>query len=401
MNYDKFLSRGVKTIQPSGIRRFFDVANIYKDVISLGVGEPDFDTPWSARESAVKSIRKGYTQYTSNSGMPSLRKNICRYLAERFDVKYNVDKEIFVTVGASEAIDLAIRAIVDVGDEIVIPQPSYVSYCPCVTLCGGVCVAAECKVENNFSLMPEDLERVISKKTKALILPYPNNPTGAIMTRTQLEKIAAIAIKHDILIISDEIYSELTYGEKHVSIASLDNMWERTILINGFSKAFAMTGWRVGYVCAPNALLSQMLKIHQYVIMCAPTASQYCADEALERGFVDNFTTIVEMREQYDMRRRFLVKELNDMGLATFEPKGAFYVFPCVASLGMDGETFATKLLEEERVAVVPGEAFSVIGKNFVRISYAYSIASLQAAMKKIRSFVERHNVKKIEAIND
>lgn len=393
MNYDKFFSEGVKIIQPSGIRKFFDVANIYKDVISLGVGEPDFDTPWSARENAVRSIRKGYTQYTSNSGMPSLRENICRYLSERFNVVYNAKNEVFVTVGASEAIDLAIRTLCNKGDEVIIPQPSYVSYNPCVLLCGGVAVAAECYVEDSFSLMPEALEKAITPKTKALILPYPNNPTGAIMTKAQLEKIAEIVIKHDIIVISDEIYSELTYGGQHVSIASLPNMWERTILINGFSKAFAMTGWRVGYVCAPTQILSQMLKIHQYVIMCAPTVSQYCATEALERGFVDNFAAITSMREQYDMRRRFLVKALNDIGLDTFEPKGAFYVFPCVSSLGMDGEQFANKLLEEEHVAVVPGDAFSESGKNFIRISYAYSISSLQAAVKKIKSFVDRHKI--------
>lgn len=391
MNYDGFLSDGVKIIPSSGIRRFFDVADVYKDVISLGVGEPDFDTPWSARESAVRSIRKGYTQYTSNSGMPSLRNNICKYLTLRCNVTYNPKTEVFVTVGASEAIDVSLRALINAGDEIIIPMPSYVSYAPIVTLCGGVTVAADCRVEDNFSLMPEMFEKAITSKTKALILPYPNNPTGAIMTRQQLEKIAEIAIKHDIIVISDEIYSELTYGGTHVSIASLPGMQERTILINGFSKAFAMTGWRVGYVCAPEPLIKAMLKIHQYIIMCAPTASQYCAEEALENGFSNDFAAISQMREQYDMRRRYLVTALNEIGLSTFEPKGAFYVFPCVKSLGMTGEEFANLLLEEEHVALVPGSAFSESGKYFLRISYAYSISSLKAAMKKIAAFVERH----------
>ncbi len=392
MNYEKFLSDGVKIIQPSGIRKFFDVANSHKEVISLGVGEPDFDTPWNARESAIRSIRKGFTQYTSNSGNLLLRENISKYLQERFGLQYDSVSEIFVTVGASEAIDLAIRALVNVGEEVIIPQPSYVSYCPCVTLCGGVAVPAICDMKNNFALMPNELENCITSKTKAIILPYPNNPTGAIMTKEQLEKIAEIAIKHDLIVISDEIYAELTYGDQtHVSIASLPNMKERTIVINGFSKAFAMTGWRIGYVCAPNELIKAMLKIHQYVIMCAPTASQYCANQALEDGFKDNFKSIMDMRAQYDMRRRYLVQELNDIGLATFEPKGAFYVFPCVSSLNMTGEEFATRLLEEEQVAIVPGSAFSESGKDFLRISYAYSLSSLKKAMGKIRSFVERH----------
>lgn len=395
MNYEKYLSESVKGLEPSGIRKFFDVANIYKDVISLGVGEPDFNTPWSAREHAIKGIRKGHTQYTSNSGMIELRQKICKYLSNKFDIHYDAVNEIFITVGASEAIDLAMRALVNPGEEVIIPQPSYVSYSPCVQLCKGICVPAVCRVENNFALMPEDLLSVITPKTKVLILPYPNNPTGAIMTKEQLEPIAKIAIENDLIVVSDEIYAELTYGAKHYSIANLPNMRERTIVINGFSKAFAMTGWRVGYICAPEPLIKQMLKIHQYIIMCAPTAAQHCADEALRMAFEEDFKTINEMRDQYDMRRRYLVAELNDMGLETYEPKGAFYVFPCVSSLGMSGEEFANLLLEEQRVAVVPGSAFSETGKDFVRISYAYSIKSLQKAMEKIRVFVQDHKLNK------
>lgn len=391
MNYDKFLNQRIRDIKPSGIRKFFDVADIYKDVISLGVGEPDFDTPWSARKSAIDSIRNGNTQYTSNSGLPALRKAIGEYLSDRYGLQYEPMQEIFVTVGASEAIDLALRAIIESGDEIIIPEPSYVSYSPLVSLCYGKAVAAPCYMEDEFALMPDHLESVITPRTKALILPYPNNPTGAIMTRTQLEAIAEIAERHDLLVISDEIYSELTYGGKHVSIASLPNMRERTIVINGFSKAFAMTGWRVGYVCAPHPLIEQMLKIHQYAIMCATTASQYAALTALHQSFSDHYAGIEQMREQYDMRRRYLVAKLNEIGLATFEPRGAFYVFPCVRALGMDGEEFANKLLQEEHVAVVPGEAFGGVGKDFVRISYAYSIASLEKAMAKIERFVRRH----------
>lgn len=390
MNYEKYLSDAVQVIKPSGIRRFFDVADIYKDVISLGVGEPDFDTPWVARKRAIDSIRNGYTQYTSNSGLPALREAIVRYLSERYGLSYDSKNEVFVTVGASEAIDLALRALTNAGDEIVIPEPSYVSYSPIVTLCGGVAVAAPCRVQNKFALMPKDLERVVSPRTKVLILPYPNNPTGGIMRKDQLEAIAKIAIERDLIVISDEIYSELTYGGKHVSIASLDGMRERTIVINGFSKAFAMTGWRVGYACAPAPLIAQMLKIHQYTIMCASTAGQYCALEALEHGFEENFRSVEEMRNEYNMRRRYLVRVLNDMGLDTFEPEGAFYVFPCVRSLGMNGETFANRLLQEEHVAVVPGNSFGVVGEDFIRISYAYSIASLEQAMAKIKHFVDK-----------
>lgn len=395
MNYDKYLNRRIREIKPSGIRKFFDVADIYRDVISLGVGEPDFDTPWFARKAAIDSIRNGNTQYTSNSGLPALRKAISDYLQDRQQLEYDPQHEIFVTVGASEAIDLALRALLEPGDEVIIPEPSYVSYSPLVSLCFGTPVPAVCEAKDNFALMPEHLLESITPRTKALILPYPNNPTGAIMTREQVQAIARIAIERDLIVISDEIYSELTYGGRHASVAAVDGMRERTILINGFSKAFAMTGWRVGYVCAPEPLIRQMLKIHQYAIMCATTASQYAALSALNQSFEDRYASIEQMREEYDMRRRFLVAQLNRIGLETFEPRGAFYVFPCVSSLGMDGETFANELLREEHVAVVPGEAFGAVGKDYVRISYAYSIASLKRAMEKIERFVCRHKANK------
>lgn len=389
MNQEKYLSKKVQSIKPSGIRKFFDVANMYKDIISLGVGEPDFDTPWNAREAAVKSIRKGYTQYTANSGLIELRNKIAEYQKVRCGLNYDPKDEIFVTVGASEAIDLALRALVDDGDEVIVPDPSYVSYMPCVVMAGGVAVPVRCELKDKFTLTADNLRKAITPRSKVLILPYPNNPTGAIMTKEQLEDILPIIIENDLVVISDEIYSELTYGKEHVSIASLEGMQERTILINGFSKAFAMTGWRIGYVCAPKIFAKAMYKIHQYGIMCAPTASQYCALEALTSNLNDGFKDVVEMRNQYDMRRRYLVEELNDMGLETFEPQGAFYVFPRVSSLGMTGEEFASELIEKKRVAVVPGDAFGESGKDFVRISYAYSIESLKKAMTKIREFVE------------
>ncbi len=389
MNQEKYLSKKVQSIKPSGIRKFFDVANMYKDIISLGVGEPDFDTPWNAREAAVKSIRKGFTQYTSNSGLLELRQKIAEYQKVRCGLSYDAQDEILVTVGASEAIDLALRALIDDGDEVIIPDPSYVSYMPCVVMAGGNPVAVKCELKDKFALTPNNLRQAITPKSKVLILPYPNNPTGAIMTKKQLQEIAPIIIENDLVVISDEIYSELTYGSDHVSIASLDGMQERTILINGFSKAFAMTGWRVGYVCAPKPFTKAIYKIHQYGIMCAPTASQYCALEALSSNLNEDFKDVVEMRNQYDMRRRYLVQELNDMGLETFEPQGAFYVFPRVSSLGMTGEQFASELIEKKRVAVVPGDAFGASGRDFVRISYAYSIESLKKAMTKIREFVE------------
>ncbi len=392
MNYEKYLSKTVMEIPPSGIRKFFDVADKDKEVISLGVGEPDFNTPWCASEAGIKSIQKGMTHYTSNSGLPALREQIAKYLKARFDIEYEAEKEIFITVGASEAIYLALRAILNDGDEVIVPEPSYVSYCPSVVMCGGKAVPAKCYVEDEFRLTAKNLEEAITPKTKALILPYPNNPTGAIMPRKSLEEIAKVVKKHDILVLSDEIYCEMTYGGvRHTSFAEIEGMKERTVLISGFSKAFAMTGWRVGYACAPNEIFKQMLKIHQYIIMCASTNSQYAALSALKGGFEDDFAEIKAMVDEYDMRRRFLVKRLNGMGLTCFEPKGAFYVFPCVKCTGMNGEEFANKLLQESKVAVVPGNAFGESGKDFVRISYAYSLSSLKKAMDKIEEFVKKY----------
>ncbi|MGN0772032.1 MAG: aminotransferase class I/II-fold pyridoxal phosphate-dependent enzyme [Christensenellales bacterium] len=391
MNYDKYLSEKVKTIKPSGIRKFFDMAATSKDIISLGVGEPDFETPWNARERAIKSIRRGETQYTANSGLLELRKKIAQYQRLRYGLEYDPEKEIVVTVGASEAIDLAFRTLIDPGDEVIIPDPSYVSYAPGVVMAGGVPVGVKCELKDKFALSVDNLKKAVTPKTKAIVLPYPNNPTGAIMTNEELQAIAPVIIENDLMVISDEIYSELTYGLTHTSIASLPGMRERTIVINGFSKAFAMTGWRLGYFCAPEALTKQMLKIHQYVIMCAPTAAQYCALEALESGFKNNFADVAKMREEYDMRRRYLVHELNEIGLETYEPRGAFYVFPKVSRLGMDGEEFASRLIQEQKLAVVPGNAFGQYGSEYVRISYAYSIDSLQKAMVKIKEFVKRY----------
>ncbi|MDE6189084.1 MAG: aminotransferase class I/II-fold pyridoxal phosphate-dependent enzyme [Clostridia bacterium] len=392
MNYEKYLSKTVTAIPPSGIRKFFDLADKYKDIISLGVGEPDFDTPWCASEAAIKSIQKGMTHYTSNSGLPALREQIAKYLNYKFGVDYDPVTEIFITVGASEAIYLALRAIINDGDEVVVPEPSYVSYQPSIAICGGKAVPAKCFVEDEFRLTAKNLEKVITPKTKALILPYPNNPTGAVMPRESLEQIAKVVKKHDLLVISDEIYCEMTYGEqRHTCFAEIDGMKERCVLINGFSKSFAMTGWRVGYACAPNEIFKQMLKIHQYIIMCASTNSQYAAFAALKGGFENDFAEMRKMIEEYDMRRRFLVARLNDMGLTCFEPKGAFYVFPCVKSTGMDGEEFASKLLEESRVAVVPGEAFGESGKDFIRISYAYSLSKLQKAIERIEEFTKKY----------
>lgn len=395
INYDKFLSDSAKIIPPSGIRKFFDIVAEMKDAISLGVGEPDFVTPWSVRDAAIKSLQKGYTQYTSNAGLPALREKISEYMSKRFNLEYNYKNEIIITVGASEAIDIALRAIINKGDEVLVPEPSYVSYSPCVTLCGGVAVPIKCFEKDLFKITPDNLLSAITPKTKAIILPYPNNPTGAIMEEEFLKPIAEILIKNDILVISDEIYSELVYDGKHTSIASLEGMWERSIVINGFSKAFAMTGWRLGYLCAPAELCSVMLKIHQYIIMCANTASQYGGLHALTEGLKDNFQSVESMHKQYDMRRRFMVKSLNDIGLNCFEPKGAFYVFPCVESLQMNGEEFANELLKRKKVAVVPGSAFGDSGNYFVRISYAYSMKQLDLAMKKIAEFVSEIKIEK------
>lgn len=381
------LSEKVISIEPSGIRKFFDIVSEMKDAISLGVGEPDFDTPWHVREEGIYSLEKGCTFYTSNAGLKELRIEITKYLNRRCNVSYDYEKEVMVTVGGSEAIDLALRAMLDPGDEVLIPMPSFVSYLPCVTLADGVPIVIELKEENEFKLTRQELLDCITDKTKVLILPFPNNPTGAIMTREDLEDIVDVIIEKDLFVISDEIYSELTYKGEHVTIASFPGMKERCVLINGFSKSYAMTGWRLGYAAAPELILQQMLKIHQFAIMSAPTTSQYAAVEALRNGDKD----VEEMREAYNQRRRFLVKALRDMGLEVFEPFGAFYVFPSIKQFDMTSDEFAEKLLEEEKVAVVPGTAFGTCGEGFLRISYAYSVEDLKKALEKIERFVNRH----------
>ena len=388
MDYDKYLNPAVAALPPSGIRRFFELASSIRDCISLGVGEPDFVTPWEIRDAAIKSVQAGKTQYTSNAGLLSLREEIAGYLSARFNAVYEPSSEIIVTIGASEAIDLALRTLVRPGDEVLIPSPSYVSYAPNAAITGGVAVPVETSAENGFALTPELLEKAITPRSKALILPYPNNPTGAIMTRAQLEKIAEVAERHDLFVISDEIYAELTYGQKHASFAAIPGMKKRTILINGFSKAFAMTGWRLGYFCAPEAVVKAAYKIHQYTIMCAPTASQVAGEAALRSGREDEYRAVTEMRESYDVRRRYLVAKFNEIGLSTFEPKGAFYVFPSVKSTGLTGDEFAERLLKEQRVAVVPGSAFGDSGKYFVRCSYATSLADLKTAAQRIKAFL-------------
>ena len=375
-------------LKPSGIRKFFDIVSEMKDAISLGVGEPDFITPWNIRDAAVRSIRRGYTQYTGNRGLPALREAIARYVKERFGVEYSPE-HIIITVGASEGIDLVMRAVCEAGDEILVPDPGYVSYMPCVQLSGGTPVPVPCRQENGFILTPEALEAAITPKTKALVLPYPNNPTGGIMTRAQLEALVPVIVRHDLLVISDEIYAELTYGGRHVSVASLPGMRERTLLINGFSKAFAMTGWRIGFVCAPEEIDAAMLKIHQYTLLCAPSASQYAALEGLKDGFTDNFAVVESMRDEYDRRRRFMVDFFNNCGLRCFEPRGAFYVYPSVESTGKTGEAFAEGLLRAEKVAVVPGDAFGEAGKYHVRCSYATSVNNLREAAERIARYVK------------
>lgn len=375
------------SLQPSGIRKFFDIVAEMDDVISLGVGEPDFDTPWHIRDEGIYSLEKGRTFYTSNSGLKELRMEIAAYLQRTQGLEYHYLSQIFVTVGGSEAIDLAMRAMINPGDEVLIPQPSYVSYEPCVVMADGKPVVIELKEENQFRLTPEELEAAITPKTKILVMPFPNNPTGAIMEREDLEKLVPIIEKHDLFVVSDEIYGELTYGGKrHVSIAALPGMQERTILINGFSKAYAMTGWRLGYACGPKEVVRQMVKIHQYCIMCAPTTSQYAAVEALRNGDED----VRRMRESYDERRRFVLFTLKEMGLPCFEPEGAFYVFPCIREFGMTSDEFATNLLKEEKVAIVPGTAFGNCGEGYLRISYAYSIESLKKALKRLENYVRR-----------
>lgn len=375
------------SLQPSGIRKFFDIVAEMDDVISLGVGEPDFDTPWHIRDEGIYSLEKGRTFYTSNSGLKELRMEVAAYLQRTQGLEYHYLSQIFVTVGGSEAIDLAMRAMINPGDEVLIPQPSYVSYEPCVVMADGKPVVIELKEENQFRLTPEELEAAITPKTKILVMPFPNNPTGAIMEREDLEKLVPIIEKHDLFVVSDEIYGELTYGgKKHVSIAALPGMQERTILINGFSKAYAMTGWRLGYACGPKEVIGQMVKIHQYCIMCAPTTSQYAAVEALRNGDED----VRRMRESYDERRRFVLFTLKEMGLPCFEPEGAFYVFPCIREFGMTSDEFATNLLKEEKVAIVPGTAFGNCGEGYLRISYAYSIESLKKALKRLENYVRR-----------
>ena len=378
------LADKIVDIKPSGIRKFFDIVNEMEDAISLGVGEPDFDTPWHIRDEGIYSLEKGRTFYTSNAGLKELRKEISNYVERSQGVHYDEMHEVLVTVGGSEAIDLALRAMINPGEEVLIPQPSYVSYEPCAVLADAVPVIIELKEENEFRLTAQELRDAITDKTKILILPFPNNPTGAIMEKKDLEEIAEIIREKDIFVITDEIYAELSYKEKHVSIISLPGMRERTVYINGFSKAYAMTGWRLGYACAPAQIMEQMVKIHQFAIMCAPTTSQYAAVEALRNGDED----VAQMREAYNQRRRFLMNAFHEMGLQCFEPYGAFYVFPCIKEFGMTSDEFATRLLMEEKVAVVPGTAFGGCGEGFLRICYAYSLDSLKTAMGKIAHFV-------------
>lgn len=383
------LSEKVIRMKPSGIRKFFDIVSEMPDAISLGVGEPDFDTPWSVREEGIYSLERGRTFYTSNAGLSELRQAICEYMERRFLVSYDFKKECLLTVGGSEGIDVALRAMLNPGDEVIIPQPCYVSYVPCVDLADGVPVTIDLKNENKFRLTGEELEAAITDKTKVLILSYPNNPTGAIMEREDLEAIAKIIIKHDLFVISDEIYAELTYNGGHVSIASLPGMKERTIVISGFSKAFAMTGWRLGYALGPACIIEQMTKIHQFAIMCAPTTSQYAAISAMR----DCDKDVEHMRESYDQRRKFLLNEFKEMGLPCFEPQGAFYMFPCIRKFGFTSEEFATRLLHSKKLAVVPGDAFGECGEGFLRVSYAYSLDELKEAMGRIREFIKELSI--------
>lgn len=380
------LSDTIVQIKPSGIRKFFDIVSEMKDAISLGVGEPDFETPWHIRDEGIYSLEKGRTFYTSNAGLKELKIEICNYLKRRYDLSYHYENEVLVTVGGSEAIDIAMRAMVNPGDEVLIPQPSYVSYEPCALLTGAKPVIINLKHENQFRLTAQELEEAITEKTKLLVLPFPNNPTGAIMERKDLEEIAEVIKKHDIFVISDEIYSELCYTDQHVSIANIEGMQERTILINGFSKSYAMTGWRLGYACGPKEIIEQMTKIHQFCIMCAPTTSQYAAVEALKNGDED----VQNMREAYNQRRRYLVHAFKEMGLECFEPFGAFYMFPCIKEFGMTSDEFATRFLMEEKVAVVTGTAFGDCGEGFIRISYAYSLDNLKLAIGRLQHFVEK-----------
>ncbi len=385
------LSKKIVDIQPSGIRKFFDVVSEMPDAISLGVGEPDFDTPWSIREEGIYSLEKGRTFYTSNAGLKELRVEITNYLSRKYDLHYDAMKEVMVTVGGSEAIDVALRCMVDPGDEVLIPQPCYVSYVPCAVMADAVPVTIDLKEENQFKLTKEQLISHITDKTKILVLAFPNNPTGAIMTKEELAELVPVIIENDLYVISDEIYSELTYNGQHCSIASFPGMKERTVVINGFSKSFAMTGWRLGYACAPANIMEQMIKLHQFAIMCAPTNSQFAAVEALKNCDGE----VAKMMEAYNQRRRFLINSFKEMGIECFEPFGAFYVFPSIKKFGMTSEEFATRLLQEEKLAVVPGTAFGDCGEGFVRISYAYSIENLKVGLERIKNFIDRHSVDK------
>ena len=378
------LSSTIVNIKPSGIRKFFDIAAEMDDVISLGVGEPDFDTPWHVRDEGIYSLEKGRTSYTSNAGLKELKEEIAKFLKRRYDLTYDPVKEMIVTVGGSEGIDICMRAMLDPGDEVLIPQPSYVSYEPCAILANGTPVIIELKAENEFRLTAEELEAAITPKTKLLVLPFPNNPTGAIMERKDLEAIAEVILRHDLYVLSDEIYSELTYTENHVSICNLPGMKERTVLINGFSKSHSMTGWRLGYACGPEVIIKQMLKIHQFAIMCAPTTSQYAAVEAMRNGDAD----VQEMKIEYNVRRKYLLKRFAEMGVDCFEALGAFYVFPCIKEFGMSSDDFATAMLKSKKVCVVPGTAFGDCGEGFLRISYAYSMENLKIAMDRFEEFV-------------
>lgn len=389
IDYDKYLNDHIKTVKPSGIRKFFDIANEMDDVISLSIGEPDFQTPWHIRDEGIKSLEKGKTWYSPNRGFMELRQEIANYYERRFGIPYDYKNQTLVTVGGSEAIDLAFRTLIQNGDEVIIPEPSFVCYEPLAVMAGGTPVIIRTKNEDNFRLKAKDLEAAITPKSKLLVLPFPNNPTGAIMERADLEEIAEVVLKHDLLVLSDEIYSELTYGGKsHVSIASLDNMYERTIVINGFSKSYAMTGWRLGYALGSAPIIAQMTKLHQYGIMSAPTTAQYAAIEALRNGDRD----VCKMRDEYDMRRRLVVDGFNEMGLSCFEPLGAFYVFPCIKSTGLTSEEFCTRLIMDKHVAVVPGTAFGECGEGFVRVSYSYSLKHLKIALERIKQFLGELN---------
>ncbi len=390
MKIEDRIARHIKEIPPSGIRRFFDIVSTMNDAnaISLSVGEPDFATPWNISESAIFAIEKNYTHYTGNAGLPELRQWICRYYQERYGLKYQID-EALVTVGASEGIDLALRALLEPGEEVLIPSPSYVSYAPGVKLAGGVPVEMPTYMENACKVTPEDIRRAVTPRTKAIILPYPNNPTGAILTEEELRDIADVIAKTEMVVISDEIYSELTYGRRHVSIASMEGMQERTVVINGFSKAFAMTGWRLGYLLGPLPLIKQMLKIHQYTMLCASTMSQYAGIEALKSGIETGFAQVQKMVREYDHRRHTLLKGLQEIGLPCFTPEGAFYAFPQIKQLGMSSEDFCRRLLEEKKVAVVPGNAFGESGEGYVRISYASSMNNIRKALERMDAFVK------------